>query len=80
MLKQEDAQEVIECHLYIKRQYKIPAIIVGLIFLGVLVKAFTIKPTNKTTQSEKNPILAIDQSESDSGATSDSTLDVSFKV
>ena len=52
--------------LNIQREYKIPAIIVGLIFFAVLVKAFTIKPNNKTDQSEGIKKIPSDESETTS--------------
>ena len=64
--------------LNIQREYKIPAIIVGLIFFAVLVKAFTIKPKNKTDQSE-DQIKKIPSDDSETTSDTMIMLDESLK-
>ena len=64
--------------LNIQKEYRIPAIIVGLIFFAILVKAFTIKPKNKTDQMD-DQIKKIPSDDSETTSDTMIMLDESLK-
>ena len=64
--------------LNIQKEYRIPAIIVGLIFFAILVKAFTIKPNNKTDQMD-DQIKKIPSDDSETTSDTMIMLDESLK-